>query len=683
MSRPLLLPNPWIRAAQWTLPIGVIGLVAVMVVPLSPWLLDLLISLDIALSMVVLLAAVYVRSPLQFSAFPSVLLLLTVFRLGLNVASTRRILLHGYQGPDAAGHVIRAFGQFVVGGNLVVGLVIFLVLLAVQFIVINHGATRISEVAARFTLDAMPGKQMAIDADLNAGVIDEAEARERRRAIAAEAEFYGAMDGAIRFTQRDAIASLIIVAINLLAGLAIGVLQAGMALGEAVRVYSLLTVGDGLVSAIPALLVSVTGGLLTTRSAMDERELGSQVADQLLGQPKSLAVAAGALGVLALVPGMPTLAFLTLAAGTGALASLLFRERRAEAERSAPPEPASFAEEPIEPLLALDPLTIEVGYELVELAGSERSGGLLQRIRAIRRQIALELGLIVPPVRVRDNLRLAPDEYQILLRGYEIGRARLPRGRVLAMDPGDASEPVPGEKTRDPAFGIEALWIDDNLAEHARQCGYTVVDRASVLATHLSELIRRHAAELLGRQETQRLLDHLSKTAPKLVEELVPERYSLGQIQRVLQGLLAERVSIRDLQTILETLGDCAGEGLETAQLVNRVRQALGRSLVRPLAESGQLHAVSLAPELEEELRQWAQGTADGLDPRRAQAFVHRILATLREAGGSAQPVLLCRTGEARSLVRKLTRNVLPTVPVLCALEIPDGVRVQVMAQVR
>jgi flagellar biosynthesis protein FlhA len=686
MNRAPLAPRSWTRVAQWALPVGVVGLIAVMIIPLPPLALDLLLSLNISLALVVLLAALHVRSPLHFSAFPSMLLLLTVFRIGLNIASTRRILLHGPEGPEAAGRVIEAFGQFVVGGNLIVGLVIFLVLLAVQFVVINHGATRISEVTARFTLDAMPGKQMAIDADLNAGLIDEAEARARRKSISDEAEFYGSMDGAIRFTQRDAIASLIIVGINLLAGLALGLLQAGMSIGDALRTYSVLTVGDGLVTAIPALLISVTGGLLTTRSTEGE-ELGTEVAGQVLASPKPLALAAGALGAMALIPGLPSLAFFSLAGGIGTLAAMLQRKQKESAE---PTDEGSVAlpppEEPIEPLLAIDPLTIEVGYDLVELAGSERPGGLLDRIRGIRRQIALDLGLVVPPVRVRDNLRLGADEYQIQLRGNEIGRARLPRGRVLAIDPGDVLETVEGEKTIDPAFGIEALWIREELAEQARGAGYTVVDRTSALATHLSELIRRHAPELLGRQETQKLLDALSKSAPKLVEELVPERYSLGQVQKVLQSLLAERVSIRDLQTIGEALADCAAEQPDIHELVARVRRALGRSLVRPLLERGNLRVLTVAPEVEQEVRQLLAADAESPvvpDPRATQSLLHRVASAVRETPAGVQPAVLCSTSDVRSVLRRLTDATLPMVPFLSALEIPDGVKVQAVGQVR
>ncbi len=682
------LESTWLRATRLLIPVGVVGLIALMVIPLHPTLLDLLISFSVSLAMVVLLTALYVKTPLNFSVFPSMLLLVTVFRLGLNIASTRRILLHGNEGTQAAGHVIEAFGQFVVGGNIIVGMVIFLVLLIVQFVVINHGANRISEVAARFTLDAMPGKQMAIDADLNAGLIDEIEARTRRRKIQDEADFYGAMDGAVKFTQRDAIASLIIVAINLLAGLAIGMVQGGMPALDALRTYSVLTVGDGLVSAIPALLISVAGALITTRSGTDE-ELATEVTKQVLSNPTPLAIASGFLGTMALIPGLPTAAFLTLSAGVGALAASQRRRIKRELEPTASDTPPGelLPEEPIEPLLTIDPLTIEVGYELVEMAGSEKRGGLLDRIRGIRRQTALDLGMVVPPVRVRDNLRLASDEYQILLRGSEVASNRIPRRRVLAIDPGDVLEPIEGEKTKDPAFGIEALWIDEGLADHARSVGYTVVDRTSVLATHLSETIRRHATELLGRQETQKLLDILGKAAPKLVEELVPERFSVGQIQKVLQALLRERVSIRDLQTICETLADAAGQNAEGSDLVGRVRQALGRSLVRPLMEKDSLNVVTLSSELEQQIRELSAPKQDaGLvpaDPRVTQSLIHRVATAIRDLPSGCQPVILCGSNQSRSALRSLTETTLPTVPFLSVFEVPDGVRVNAVGQVR
>jgi flagellar biosynthesis protein FlhA len=680
--------QPIVRNTQLLLPMGVVALVAIMVVPVPAVFLDILISLNIALSMLVLLTSLYIRSPIQFSVYPSTLLLLTLFRLGLNVSTTRRILLHGPEGTHAAGNVIEAFGQFVVGGNMVVGLVMFLILLAIQFVVINHGATRISEVAARFTLDAMPGKQMSIDADLNAGLIDESEARERREAIQNEADFYGSMDGAVRFTQRDAIASLIIVAINIIAGLAIGTMQAGMAVGDAARTFTTLTVGDGLVSAIPALIVSVSGGLITTRKTT-RNELGGEVASQLLTNPKPLLVGGSAMVVLALIPGLPTLSFLILG---GILGGLGFAARRSETqeitgeeydeELALGPPP----EESVEPLLTVDPLTIEVGYDLVEMAGSDQSGGLLDRIRGIRRQVALDLGLVVPPVRVRDNLRIGADEYQILMRGAEIGSARLPRHRVLAIDPGNAIEPLEGEPTTDPAFGIDALWIPENMADHARAMGYTVVDRTSVMATHLSEIIRRHAPELLSRQDTQRLLDTLSKSAPKLAEELVPERFTLGQVQKVLQSLLRERVSIRDLQTIGETMADY-GPVEDLQVLVGAVRQSMGRSLVKPLTTEGVLPVITVTADVEQEIRNLLTPAPDGSlmppDPRITQSLAHRVANAVQNVPPGTQPIVLCGSNDSRTVLRRLTDQSIPTVPFISVTEVPDDIRVRSVGQVQ
>ncbi len=686
---PALLDARWMTNLRVVVPFVIVGLIGLMILPLPALVLDLLISLNISLSMVVLLTAVSIRSPLHFSVLPSVLLLTTVLRLGLNIASTRRILLHGSEGTSAAGAVIEAFGNFVVGGNMIVGLVVFLVLLAVQFIVINHGANRISEVAARFTLDAMPGKQMAIDADLNAGLIDEREARRRRDAIQEEADFYGSMDGAVKFTQRDAIASLIIVSINIIAGLAIGILQAGMNPLEAVATYTTLTVGDGLVTAIPALLVSVAGALITTRSGTDD-ELSSDLAGQMLSDPRPLGTAAGVLGLLALVPGLPTIPFLTLAAGIGAAAwSLRGKRARAESDvaRSEKAVAEAAPEEPIEPLLQVDPLTIEVGYDLVQLAGSEEPGGLLDRIRKIRRQLALDLGIVVPPVRVRDNLNLAPDQYRILLRGVESARARLPRNRCLAIDPGDVLEPIQGEATKDPAFGIDALWIDERKADHARGVGYTIVDRTSVLATHLSELIREHAPDLLGRQETQKLLDMLAKQAPKLVEELVPESYTVGQVQKVLQGLLAERVSIRDLEAIGEALADVGGRELPVEAQIAHVRRAIGRAILQPYLQGDTLHVVTLAPEVEDAvrglLRPAGGGPAVPADPRQVQQLAHKVAVGVRNSAGGAQQAVLCNDPDVRAFLRRATDRALPTVPFLAVHEIPDGIPVNAVGQVK
>ena len=667
-------------------PMATVVLILLMILPLPAFILDLLISLNIAFSLVTLLTSVTIPNPLRFSVLPSVLLLSTVARLGLNLASTRRILLNGADGTDAAGSVIEAFGHFVVGGNMVVGAVVFLVLLAVQFIVINHGANRISEVSARFTLDALPGKQMAIDADLNSGFIDEKQARQRRGEIQDEADFYGAMDGAVKFTQRDAIASLLIVSINIIAGLAIGILQNGMSPIEALQTYTVLTVGDGLVSAIPALLISVAGALMTTRSGSEE-ELSTELTGQLMDNPLPLGVAAGSLLTLGLIPGLPTIAFGSLAAVLGGTAYTLSRQSK---QAPPPEEETSVApvEEPIEPLLAIDPLTIEVGYDLVTLAGNDAAGGLLDRIRKIRRQVATELGIVVPPVRVRDNLNLRSDEYRVLLRGTQIDGSRLRRGKCLAIDPGDAFEKIEGEATTDPTFGIPALWIDEALGDKARGAGYTVVDLVSVMATHLGEIVRRRAPELLTRQEVQRLLDLLSESAPKLVEEVVPQGFTVGQVQKVLQALLAERISIRDMEAIFEALADAVGREVDLESLVAYVRQSIARQIVQPLVDQRGLNVITLSPEFDREVRTMFQpNPADGTgavpaDPQRVQGLVSRLASAVKQAVDRPNQVVLCGDARTRLFLRRISERALPNVPFLAVQEIPDGVSVNAIGKV-
>ena len=658
--------------AHLVLPVAVIATLALIVVPLPTTLLDMLITVNFAGAIVVLLTAMYVPGPTEFSAFPSILLLLTLYRLALNIASTRLILLRGEAGTQAAGSVIQAFGQFVVGGSFVVGLVVFLVVLIVQFVVIAHGSTRISEVIARFTLDAMPGKQMAIDADLSAGLITEKEAVSRREAIQKEAEFFGSMDGAVRFTQRDAIASLIITLINVGAGLLIGVLQKGMPLIEAVKTYSVLTIGDGLVSAIPALLVAVAGGVITTRAAQQE-SLGEAVLGQLLTSTKPLRIAGGTLVALALIPGMPKLSFLVLGivafaaarAGTKRLAAV---HAAAEQEEEEAPE----LEEEVEPLLTVDPLCVEVGYDLISAVGADRPGGILDKIKGLRRQVATEMGFVLPAVRVRDNLQLPPDKYQILLRGVKIAEGRIPRGKMLALDAG-ATRTIEGEKTTDPAFGLPAVWIAPDKADEARAAGYTVVDAPSVLSTHLMEVIQRHASDLLGREDVAHLVENLQKTHPKAVGELIPERMTIGELQRVLQGLLRERVSIRDLPLIIETLADQATATRDTQTLVEHARRALGRGLSDGLRDTqGVLHAVALAPELERELTDSLTGEGGAsLSPARARELIQRVTTAVAGSGGQAAVV----TGPIlRPYLATLLRPHMPHTPILSTLEIPADV---------
>ena len=685
----LAVNRPAQPLATLGLPALVIAGVAMIVVPLPTILIDLLVTLDLAISIVILMTAMYVPGPTKFSAFPSLLLVITFFRLALNIACTRAILLHGNEGTDAAGRVIEAFGQFVVGGSFVVGIVVFLVILIVQFVVIAHGSTRISEVIARFTLDAMPGKQMAIDADLNAGMITEREAIGRRLSIQKEAEFFGAMDGAVRFTQRDAIAAFLLVAINITAGLAIGIVQLGLAPGEAVRTYTVLTIGDGLATAIPALLVALAGGIITTRAAQ-EQALGEVLYAQLMLQPKPLKIAAGTLLSLALIPGLPKVAFVLLAAAVYGGARVA-EDRAAEAAEQGPELPATApdkaAEDEVESLLGVDPLCIEVGYDLIAPIGADRAGGILDKIKGLRRQIATEEGFVLPPVRVRDNLSLPADAYQILMRGVKIAGGRIPRGRLLALDAG-ASRPVEGEATKDPAFGLPAVWIAPDKADDARGAGYTVVDPASVLSTHLMEVIHRNAAELVSRDDVARLLDHLQKTHPKALAELVPERLTVGEVHRTLQGLLREGIPVRDLALIVEAMADAAGSSRDPQVIVESVRRALARPVTAPLVDgAGILKAVVLSPELEEELTaglvaEAADRAPGGMLPARARDIVQRLATAVASASAAGSDVAIVTGPRLRPSLAQLVRAVLPHTKVLSTLEIPPEVTLRAVGTV-
>ena len=689
------------RYSDWIVPVAAVSLVFVMLVPLPGFVLDLLLATSIAASMLVLLSALQILRPAQFSVFPSLLLLLTLFRLSLNLASSRRILLHGNEGASAAGRVIEAFGQFVVGGNYVVGFVLFLALIAIQYIVVSHGAVRTAEVTARFTLDALPGKQMAIDADLNAGLIDESQARARREQVAREAEFYGAMDGAARFNQRDSIATILITAINILAGFLIGVFQLDIPFREALKTYTVLTVGDGLVTMIPSLLVSMAGGMVVTRASSGS-SLSVDLGNQLFARRRPLQIAAGVMCALALIPGLPKFSFIAIGGLAAFLASRLpagakEAEKEAEREASAPGAPAVAGEkdkkggaksDSIEDLLKLDELSLEVGYALVLLVDAAQGGQLLARVKSLRSNLAVQLGFIVPPIHITDNVRLKPREYVISLRGVEIARWEMLEDQVLAISSEVSPPPLAGTPTREPAFGVSALWINRALESQALTSGYAVVDQTSVLSTHLAELIRQHAYELLTRHETKRLLDRLADSHPKLVEELVPKLLSLGEVQKVLQQLLREQVSIRDLSSILESLLDAVVTTKHPVLLVEAARQALGRALVRPLlSEDGGLRVLTLDHAIEEELNrafspQSAAPTSTGLQP----SFVRRVLESLKHLAGDqvaqTAPILLCPT-PARFHLRRLLEPFLPKVVVLSPLEIPSMVQVQSLGMVR
>jgi flagellar biosynthesis protein FlhA len=668
------------------LALALVGVLMMMVMPAPPWLLDLALVMSISLSLTILVVALYVQEPLDFSAFPSVLLFATLFRLALNVASTRLILLRGEEGAAAAGRVIEAFGQFVVVGNYAVGLIVFVILVVINFVVITKGATRIAEVAARFTLDAMPGKQMAIDADLNAGLINEAQARQRRHRIQKEGDFYGAMDGASKFVRGDAVAGLIILAVNLLGGFFIGILQKGISMAEAARTYSLLSVGDGLVSQIPALIVSTAAGMVVTRTASGAN-LGREMGNQLLWHPQALAVVAGILTLFALVPGFPSLPFLLAAATMGGVS---YSARQAEEEKALREEEAKTAAkkpevsaEPTRPA-PLDLLELEVGYELIPLVDSEK-GGLVERIRALRRQFLTDKGLLIPQIHIRDNLRLGSKEYTVLVKGVEAGKGELKPGRFLAMNATGVEQatPLPGEETQEPAFGLPALWISSADRERAEVMGYTVVDPETVLITHLSELVKRYAPELLTRQDVQKLLDGLAQEHPKVVEELIPHHLTVGGVQKVLQNLLREEVPIRDLLTIVEILADYAPHSKDPDLLTEYVRQALSRTITFSYrTPEGVVPLMAVDPHIEREIH---KGIEEGItmDPQTVQriiAGVQRAVETFASRG--LLPVLLTSPGVRRHL-RQLLSHYLPQIVVLSHNEIAEGVKIQSLGVIR
>ncbi|CAN5417223.1 flagellar biosynthesis protein FlhA [soil metagenome] len=672
-----------------TVPIAAVVILLVLLVPLPSFLLDVLISLNLMISVVVLLSAMYTAEPVKFTSFPNILLLTTLFRLALNLATSRLILTDGSTGPTAAGAVIKAFGEFVIGGNYVIGVVIFLILLVIQFIVVNHGAVRTSEVTARFTLDAMPGKQMAVDADLAAGMIDEHQAKQRREDISQAAEFHGAMDGAIRFTQRDAVASIIIVAVNIFAGFAVGVLQHGLPIADALKNYTILTVGDGVAAAIPSLFISVAAAIITTRSATSS-SMGAEMSGQLLTNPRTLMIAAGVLIFLGILPGMPHFAFLSLAFGVGGVGYLSMQQAKNTADQSEDDRNAQAqadnakAPEKMESLLKVDALALEVGYGLIGLVSADDS--FLNRIREIRRQSAIEMGIIVPSVHVTDNLQLPPREYSILLKGEKIARGEIHPEGFLAIDPGVVREQVEGIETIDPAFGMPAVWVRRNEdRDRAVSAGYTVVDPTTVVCTHLAEIIKTYAQELLGRQETRTLLDTLAETHPKTVEEATPKVLSLGEVQRVLQNLLRERVPIRDLATILEAITDVGVVTRDVNSLTEAARVSLARTISGNLAnESGELTVLTLDPRLESQLAErlgLLGGTSQqAIEPEFGKQLLEKIETACRAAVMS-QPIVLC-SALVRPHLRKLTERFLPDLVVMAHGEVSSNVRLVSMGMV-
>jgi flagellar biosynthesis protein FlhA len=657
-------------------PIAVLAIVVALITPMPGFLLDILIAMDITMSVIVMMVSMYITRPVEFSVFPTTLLLLTLFRLALNVSSSRLILLNGNTGTAAAGDVIQAFGNFVVGGNYIIGAVIFLILIAIQYVVINHGAVRISEVTARFTLDAMPGKQMSIDSDLNAGLVDETEARRRRKQLSAEAEFFGAMDGASRFTQRDAVASILITGINIVAGLAIGVFQHGANVMKALQTYTVLTIGDGLVTVIPALMISISGGLIVTRASSEQR-LGAEFQKQVFGAAQPLFLASGVLIALAGFPGLPKVPFFLLGAGMGYWGWSV--RKKDNKDKPAAAAPAGPPKENLEALMKIEPLAVEVGLGLVQLVEGGQNSPLLRRIGGIRKQLAKDLGYLLPAVRVTDNLSLRSREYAISVKGVELSRYELPQGSEMAIAFGKVDTPIDGVRTTDPAFGMSALWIPSDRAELARSGGYTVVDPISVLGTHLSETIRRHAYELFTRQDTKKLLDRVAIDNPKVVEDLVPKALALAVVQRVLQNLLRERVSIRDSVSILEVMGEAAGTTRNPVLLTEYVRQSIRRVVAKPyLSSNGELPAYFVDPSIEQAVEAVVEHGEHNSHVALAPQQVRDILSKCsRTIGQPEAPVVAITSSAARYFLRQIVEPSIWNLFFLSHNEIPAGVKVQ------
>ena len=670
-------------------PIGVLAVLAMIVLPLPPMALDILFTFNIALSIVIMMSVFYVSRPVEFGVFPTVLLVATLLRLALNVASTRVVLLNGHSGPGAAGRVIQSFGEFVIGGNFAVGVVVFVILTIINFVVVTKGSGRISEVSARFTLDSMPGKQMAIDADLNAGLITQDEARARRADVRAEADFYGSMDGASKFVRGDAVAGILILLINILGGLAIGTIGHGLPIAEAGKTYTLLTIGDGLVTQIPALLLSTAVALIVTRMSRAQ-DMGGELTKQLFGHPKALGVAAGLLGVIGLVPGMPNLAFIFMAAVCGSIAYAVARRRaQPPAEVVAPAKPGPANNETRElswdDVKPVDLIGLEVGYRLVPLVDKRQSGDLLARVRGVRRKLSQDLGFLVPAVHIRDNLDLAPNVYRINLGGVPVGESIIYPDRELAINPGRVFGPVQGIATKDPAFGMDAVWIEPSAREHAQTLGYTVVDPSTVIATHLSFIVQAHAHEILGHEEVQHLLNTLAKTAPKLVEDFVPRVVPLSTLVRVMQGLLAERVPIRNMRTIIETLAEHAPKSQDAAVLQGHVRVALGRQIVQDIAGvSAELPVITLEPDLEKLLQTSLAGNAanPGLEPGLAERLQQRLAEAARRQETAGEPAVLLVPPQLRHTLARFTRSSVPNLHVLAWNEIPDNRKVRLVSAV-
>ncbi|MEK6160582.1 flagellar biosynthesis protein FlhA [Vibrio cholerae] len=671
-------------------PVMVLAALAMVVLPMPAFLLDLFFTFNIALSLVVLLVTVYTRRPLDFAAFPTVLLIATLLRLALNVASTRVVLLYGHEGPGAAGNVIEAFGNVVIGGNYAVGLVVFLILMIINFMVVTKGAGRISEVSARFTLDALPGKQMAIDADLNAGLIDQEQARVRRFEVTKEADFYGSMDGASKFVKGDAIVSILILFINIIGGLSIGMIQYDLGFKEAIEIYTLLTIGDGLVAQIPSLLLSIGAAIMVTRQNTDE-DMGQQVIFQLFDNPKALTITAGILFVMGIVPGMPHFAFLFLALLASGAAYWLHRKQKTKAENKNLPA-KSDVETPTQRELSwddvqlVDVIGLEVGYRLIPLVDKDQGGELLERVKGVRKKLSQDFGFLIPLVHIRDNLELTPNSYRITLMGVAVGEAEIRPDQELAINPGQVYGMIDGERTRDPAFGLDAVWIREDQREHAQALGYTVVDSSTVLATHLSQLLTNNAAQLIGHEEVQNLLEMLSRSAPKLVENFVPDQLSLGVVVKVLQNLLHEAIPIRDIRTIVQTLSEYASKSQEPDILTAAVRISLKRLIVQEInGVEPELPVITLIPELEQILHQTMQasgGESAGIEPGLAERLQMALSHATQEQELKGEPAVLLTSGVLRSTLAKFVKNTIPNLRVLSYQEIPDEKQIRIVQAV-
>ena len=671
-------------------PLLVLLVLAMVVVPLPPLALDMLFTFNITLSIAVILGVIYVARPLDFGVFPTVLLVATLLRLALNIASTRVVLLEGHTGTDAAGRVIESFGQFVIGGNYAVGIVVFAILVVINFVVVTKGATRVSEVSARFTLDAMPGKQMAIDADMNAGVISQDEARQRREEVRQEGDFYGAMDGASKFVRGDAVAGILILVINLIGGLLIGTFQRGMPFSSAVEVYALLTVGDGLVAQIPSLLLSTSVAVIVTRMSRSQ-DMGQVVMTQVFGDPRVLALTATLLGLIGIVPGMPNMAFLFLAAVTGGIAWLRYSKLQALQEQQQADERKELEVKPEAPrelgwedVSQTDPVGLEVGYRLVPLVDSRQGGELMGRVKGVRKKLSQQLGFLIPPVHIRDNLELSPTRYRVTIFGVPAAEAEVHPDRELAIDPGGVSGKVQGIETTDPAFGMPAIWIDPGAREHAQTMGYTVADSATVVATHMSQIMQKHAHELLGHQDVQQLLDVLAKNSPKLVEDLTPKTLPLATVVRVLQNLLAEKVPIRNLRTICQTLVERGAQTQDADALLAEVRVALGRQIVQEInGMNDQLPVITLAPELEQMLHDVVQKGAGGmLEPGLAERIQASLQRTAREQEARGEPAVLLVPPSIRGMLARFVRQAVSGLNVLAHNEIPDDKQLRLVGSV-